>query len=577
MRSLILKQTAIIILAFFALVSSVHAEAEFCWRDSYGRGVGSVPLTCGPGQELIGLLCYPKCGANMKRFGFDCHSTCPDGWRNDGLFCRKAEYGRGAGYPWHLDDGFSDDGMISRCERDNGRGGCEMWGAVAYPKCKPGYSPFGCCICRPPVPDCGSMNMNPGIDLSCAKKIQIGSPQAGSCAPGEVNDAGLCYPKCADGYSGVGPVCWGKVPPGWVECGMGAAKDSKTCGEIVFGQVESVVSAAGEITAAVLTAGGSAGATAGAKSAANASKLASLREKYKRLQVIYKQNEKQLKAVERARKGYDAHQAASNTGDLLEANADEVSEEDIARISAEIAALVDPTGVSGVVASYTYSVCSKKFPQTKPPVPPAPPQASLAATTASGQLQVRELFNSRDADLVWGEPDRKGLITNAVVGGVTAIRLASGAEVSQPMGICRVTMKETGDTKGEARGGSPSVGTYNFQTGTCETALPIAAIGSRTSFAIDDPTVNAARHAIHILAIRPGKDMGAVQWKEFSQVNDRRNSLCQASIGKEVRTGAAYENSRTDMGCKLTYRGKSLTLAEGGGIKLKVLFRELGY
>jgi hypothetical protein len=29
-----------------------------------------------------------------------------------------------------------------------------------------------------------------------------------TCKPGFENDAGLCYPKCRNGYRGVGPVCW---------------------------------------------------------------------------------------------------------------------------------------------------------------------------------------------------------------------------------------------------------------------------------------------------------------------------------------------------------------------------------
>ena len=29
-----------------------------------------------------------------------------------------------------------------------------------------------------------------------------------TCNPGEEKDAGLCYPKCRNGYHGVGPVCW---------------------------------------------------------------------------------------------------------------------------------------------------------------------------------------------------------------------------------------------------------------------------------------------------------------------------------------------------------------------------------
>lgn len=35
--------------------------------------------------------------------------------------------------------------------------------------------------------------------------------------------------------------------------------------------------------------------------------------------------------------------------------------EDMARVAAMIAAIVDPTGVSGIAASYTYPKCSKLF------------------------------------------------------------------------------------------------------------------------------------------------------------------------------------------------------------------------
>jgi hypothetical protein len=70
----------------------------------------------------------------------------------------------------------NDEGMTKRCEEDNGKGNCEKNGLIYYPKCKAGYSAFGCCICRPAVPDCVAFGYNKGIDLSCAKKIVIGKP-----------------------------------------------------------------------------------------------------------------------------------------------------------------------------------------------------------------------------------------------------------------------------------------------------------------------------------------------------------------------------------------------------------------
>jgi len=32
-------------------------------------------------------------------------------------------------------------------------------------------------------------------------------------------DAGLCYPDCAENFTGVGPVCWGTCPPGYNDIG----------------------------------------------------------------------------------------------------------------------------------------------------------------------------------------------------------------------------------------------------------------------------------------------------------------------------------------------------------------------
>lgn len=69
-----------------------------------------------------------------------------------------------------------DSGPRKRCEAANGVGNCEKNGLLWYPKCKTGYNPFGCCICRPSVPNCAALGFNRGIDLSCAKKIIIGSP-----------------------------------------------------------------------------------------------------------------------------------------------------------------------------------------------------------------------------------------------------------------------------------------------------------------------------------------------------------------------------------------------------------------
>jgi Calcium-binding EGF domain len=218
-------------------VEVAQTKLPFCWKQTYGRGVGSTPTECPPGKELIGALCYSKCPGGSSRYGFDCHSNCPSGFDDQGLFCRQSEYGRGGGYPWQFGDGFDNNGMIHRCENDNGGGNCEMSGAIAYPKCKPGYSAFGCCICRPDVPNCPSLGLNTGIDLSCAKKVIIGDPTPKICSSGLETDAGLCYPTCKSGFYGIGPVCWSSCDSNQFDCTAACTTDQATCALGVVDQV----------------------------------------------------------------------------------------------------------------------------------------------------------------------------------------------------------------------------------------------------------------------------------------------------------------------------------------------------
>jgi len=158
-----------------------------------------------------------------------------------------------------------------------------MWGLLAYPKCRSGYSNLACCICRPNAPNCASYNLNPGVDLSCAKKIIIGDPVPMNCDSSQDKDGGLCYKKCNGGYTGVGPVCWASAPKGWVNCGMGAAKDSTTCAKIIWDQVSSV----GTLALNIASLGSSAAATEGASAATKAAELSSLQKKFQQLKDLY--------------------------------------------------------------------------------------------------------------------------------------------------------------------------------------------------------------------------------------------------------------------------------------------------
>jgi hypothetical protein len=121
--------------------------------------------------------------------------------------------------------------MIQRCEAVHGSGNCEKSGLMYYPKCKAGYSAFGCCICRPSFSSCTAMGYatNAKLDLSCGKDIKIGDPTPLLCPPGLEQDGAICYPSCNSGYVGVGPVCWQKCGGSQVDCGAGCADSVASC------------------------------------------------------------------------------------------------------------------------------------------------------------------------------------------------------------------------------------------------------------------------------------------------------------------------------------------------------------
>jgi len=243
-----------------------NSRQNYCYRQSFGRGVG-VPLsTCTDGQQKDGLLCYPKCKEGYGGAGPVCWQYCPSGFRDDGAFCAKpAAYGRGGGYPWKFGDGLNDNGMRGRCERDHGRGGCEKDGAIFYPKCKAGFSKVGCCICSPNCPS-GMTN----IGVSCAKpSYGRGAGVPMKCAAGQQEDAGLCYTPCKAGFHGVGPVCWQNCPSGRKNCGAGCTTDTQTCVTDTIGMVTAPL----VLAANILTAGGATSGTTAAKLAAKSPKV----------------------------------------------------------------------------------------------------------------------------------------------------------------------------------------------------------------------------------------------------------------------------------------------------------------
>lgn len=249
-----------------------------CWKDSYGRGVGTIPRNCLPGQEeSTPGLCYDKCQAGYSSAVTMCVPSCPAGFRDDGLYCFKpAPYSKTA-FPWKAFDSWNMNDALKRCRAsaEGRKYGCGVFNSntMVYTGCPSGYetAPALNFLCSP---KCPSNTIDIGI--SCMKKTyDRGVGKLMSCAPGKHWDAGLCYDQCSSGYAGVGPVCWNSCPTDIpYQCGAMCTKDKSVCDSALTDQVLGPVFAVGSIALTVATAGGSTGATAAAKAGATAAKTA---------------------------------------------------------------------------------------------------------------------------------------------------------------------------------------------------------------------------------------------------------------------------------------------------------------
>jgi len=200
--------------------------AEFIFGTTISRDIkrliasASRPADCPAGYTNTGLTCYRAPDSQVQdsknatctnpsypiHEGLFCGQRCPDGWRDDGLFCAKpASYGVGAGYPWKFGDDIGRlDEARQRCARNNPQG-CEQDGQIIYPKCKPGFQKFGCCVCTPKCSDAG---LGTDIGVSCAKNT-LTTGQGMGCDSGWTLDKNLgkCFKNCQTGYTDMGLTC----------------------------------------------------------------------------------------------------------------------------------------------------------------------------------------------------------------------------------------------------------------------------------------------------------------------------------------------------------------------------------
>ena len=361
-----------------------NSGTSFCWKDSYGRGVGTIPRSCPKGKETIagGLLCYDKCSkfGDFKRFGYDCHQKCKSGWADHGLLCYrfKSTYGRGVGRIPPLRCTRRSCRKIFRkkiCVCRSFKSECpsdrsDKCIGLCYQKCRSGYDRAGCNIC---AMNCKAQGYAKGAAPSCPKRMYLSPGAEGTkCASNKEKDAGLCYKRCRDSFNGVGPVCWGQPPrvdgKRWVNCGMGAAADKGTCASTIMDQVT------GPLEVAAWAASG--GASGAAKTAEKIAKIKSqlkvnLKNKDGAAKKIMSGIADVIKAAKK--KSGDAVKSSAKKDldevlDMLD-TASELATAirtlmickgvDCFRTVAELLAIVDPSGIAGTAAAYAYPKCDK--------------------------------------------------------------------------------------------------------------------------------------------------------------------------------------------------------------------------
>jgi hypothetical protein len=339
--------------SFFSDSDDGVAEGSgFCWKETYPRDAGTLPQHCEDHQEIIagGVYCYDKCESGWERFGYDCHKSCPSGWDDHGLLCNNpsAVYSRAhsPGCQWVSSTsywphwaGLECGGSI--CSSQNK----EDIAGQCYEYCPSGYDTIGF-LCSA---NCQALGFEGGLAPSCTQHVKLspGMTKA-QCAPGYEEDAGLCYKQCPDGMDGVGPVCWGGPPivngAQWVDCGMGAAADDFTCASVTADQVISV----GETILFFATLGSSSAATVPAKVGIDAGQKAIS---------VAGDTAKAIKNVAETAK--DVYDTSTDILGALDAMASIETEADGIRAAAEVASLVDPTGLSSVVAAYAHDICTR--------------------------------------------------------------------------------------------------------------------------------------------------------------------------------------------------------------------------
>jgi hypothetical protein len=181
-------------------------SSDSCWTLAYGRGIGKPPSECPPGTKQSGNKCRAKCPSNFELTRDDlCLTRCPGDFPDAGLHCNKpGSYGRGGGY-------FITEEWL--CNENHSQG-CELNGAMYYPRCAENFHNVACCTCSP---DCPPYTTDVGV--GCEKQFHARAEFDLQCYEDEENINGLCYTPCDTNFEAHDSLCVMNCPYGYTACG----------------------------------------------------------------------------------------------------------------------------------------------------------------------------------------------------------------------------------------------------------------------------------------------------------------------------------------------------------------------
>ncbi|MEQ1714723.1 MAG: hypothetical protein ABL907_01845 [Hyphomicrobium sp.] len=317
------------------------AADDYCYKGSYGRGVGTIPTACKDGKEYQTGLCYDKCKAPYTDdVGPVCWQPCPSGYLDTGALC-------------HIDKPL----LVSSF-----RIGCHwsVFGECIIPDmggCPSGYTNAGllCGLNTPSVPP-GFKGLT-GLDIMKNSYGRGAGTIPTACKGGKEYQTGLCYDHCKANYDGNGPVCWNTCPKGYVQCGAGCATSSTYCATVTADQVMSTLGA----VAFVATLGASGAATTAAKGVATAAEKASMFKQLVDKAKVAKKGIEASKAFQRAKQGYDATKPLRDAKAVVDTidRVEQLSEASDVEEGLRIASGFDPTGFSQVANAFGHKICNE--------------------------------------------------------------------------------------------------------------------------------------------------------------------------------------------------------------------------